>query len=113
MMPGMYNPHSIPHLPQLAQPNPMANTGMGFAQMGPQQAFATTNHGPGNKLHHDAMQVVVPILACAQSMDSVLCCKWCSRTCTSLLTSCLLKSKLDSGGDECKQEHVGLMMLAR
>ncbi|KAL3148466.1 hypothetical protein ABBQ38_013911 [Trebouxia sp. C0009 RCD-2024] len=47
MMPGMYNPHSIPHLPQLAQPNPMANTGMGFAQMGPQQAFATTNHGPG------------------------------------------------------------------
>lgn len=53
MMPGMYNPQGMPHLPQLAQPNPMADTGMGYVQMGPQQSFGATNQGPGSQLHHD------------------------------------------------------------
>lgn len=47
MMPGMYNPQGMAHLPHLAQPNMMANTSMGYGPMGPQQAFGATNHGSG------------------------------------------------------------------
>ena len=50
MMPGMYNPQGMPHLPQLAQPNMMATASMGYGQMGPQQAFGATNHGSGSCL---------------------------------------------------------------
>lgn len=48
MMPGMYNPQGMPHLPQLAQPNMMATASMGYGQMGPQQAFGATNQGSGS-----------------------------------------------------------------
>lgn len=52
MMPGMYRPQGMPHLPQLAQPNMMAqpNTTMGYGPLGPQQAFGATNHGSGSCL---------------------------------------------------------------
>ena len=52
MMPGMYHPQGMPHLPQLAQPNMMAqpNTTMGYGPLGPQQAFGATNHGSGSCL---------------------------------------------------------------
>lgn len=47
MMPGMYNTQGMAHLPQLAQPNMMANTSMGYGPMVAQQAFGATNHGSG------------------------------------------------------------------
>ena len=50
MMPGMYNLQGMSHLPQLAQPNMMANTSMGYGPMGPQQVFGATNHGSGTCL---------------------------------------------------------------
>ena len=49
-MPGMHHPQGMHHLPQLAQPNMMANTSMGYSPTGPQQAVGATTHGSGTCL---------------------------------------------------------------